>query len=221
MANLWQASKTLAAADDDGIAESQSPGAGAITLDGTLVTDGVAVLDTPRRVLFTSGGDDSDITFTITGTNQSGNALVETITGPNATTAATTQDFATVSSVTHTGSVEGTLIIGTNGVGSTPWFVTNRENNCSLFGVGVVTTSGVNWTLEWTMDDPNDPFTGTFPTVFSLDSAVAGIMPVDMSAVTGNLYGALLSPVTAIRVTINSGTAELKAIIVQEGEGRV
>lgn len=213
MANLWQASKTLAAADDDGIAESQSPGAGAITLDGILVTDGVAVLDTPRRIIVTSGADDTDITFTIVGTNQAGNPLSETITGANNNVVATTQDFATVTSVTHTGSVQTTVTVGTNGEGSTPWFIANRENSNALFGIAVVkvpASGTIDFDIEFTLDDPNAPFTGTFPTTF--DVSTTG---------TDTEYVSISTPVTAIRATVNSGTDEIRVIIVQEGEGHI
>lgn len=221
MANLWQTTKQLATDDADIIAESQSPGAGAIVLNGDAVSGGVATLDTARQVLITSGGDDSDITFTVTGTNYAGAPLTETITGSDSTTAATTQDFLTVTSVTHTGSVEGTVTVGTNTVGSTNIFYANRENNCSLFGIAVVIDGTVNYTVEWTLDDPNSPYTDTFPTWFSPSAAVPGITPVDLSGLSANVYGAILSPVTAIRATINSGTGTLKMIVVQDGEGHV
>ena len=210
MANNWQASKTLATAAANNIATSQSPGSGAITLNGSLVSDGVATLDTPRQVRITSGADDSSITFTVTGTNYSGAPLEETVAGTNGSTSDTTQDFATVTSVTHTGSVTGTLTIGTNTIGSTPWYVTNQENSIAAYGICVVVSGTVNYTVEYTYDDPNDPFTGTFPTTFSLTALAAQNATKDSS---------ISSPVLAIRATVNSGTGTIYVIVIQDGEG--
>lgn len=209
MANLWQASLQLAAASANNIAQSQSPGAGAITMNGSAVSGGVATLDVARRILFTSGTSDAGITFTVTGTNASGAPLTETIQG-GVTTAATTQDFKTVTSITHSGSVAGTLTVGTNGVAATPWFYCNREESNSLYGIAVVVGATMNYTIQHTLDDPNAPFTGTFPTVFDIGTA---------TGTSG--YATLSTPTTALRVQINSGTNSLKVIILQEGEGHV
>src|SRR5258707_915484 len=114
MAIPFQATLALAVASATNIAASQSPAAGAIVLNGSAVTSGVATLDAARRVIVTSGGNDSAITFTVVGTNRGGNPLSETITGGNIAAASTTQDFKTVSSVTHTGTVAGTVTVGTN-----------------------------------------------------------------------------------------------------------
>lgn len=205
---LWNTTKQLDAADDDAIAESQSPGAGDISLDGTLVSGGVATLDTPRRVLITSGGDDSGITFTVTGTNYAGNSISETVVGTNGSTVATNLDFATVTAVTASGAVTGTLIVGTNGVGSSPWFFVDRGVNTIEIGVGVVVSGTVNYDVEYTYDDPNDPYTVSgYPTPFN--SSLAN------SAVNGDV--AIKAPVVAVRLTINSGTGTAKAVFTQSG----
>ena len=98
-------SQALAAASATNIAASQSPAAGVITLNGSAVTGGVAVLDAQRRVIVTSGSDDTGITFTVKGTNGAGSQIQETIAGASGAAAATNLDFKTVTSVTHTGSV--------------------------------------------------------------------------------------------------------------------
>ena len=86
------------AADADGIATSQTPGAaGDLTLDGALVSGGEAVIrqtgkDSSGRpysrhgqlATITSAGDDSGRTFTVYGTDAEGNTRTEEITGANA-----------------------------------------------------------------------------------------------------------------------------------------
>jgi len=91
------------------------PAIGAGVANGNTITfTSPIVLDIPRRIAIASGGNDSGITFTVVGTSRSGALLSETIAGANIGTAITTQDFATVSYVTHTGSVAGTVTVGTS-----------------------------------------------------------------------------------------------------------
>lgn len=200
---VWNAKKALIAANAANIAASQSPGAGAITLVSTPV-----VLDTPRRVLVTFGGADTGVTVTINGTNQTGNPLSETITGVSSGTVATTQDFSSVTSVSHTGSFASTMSIGTNAVGSTPWFQVNTWAEEANFGIGVAVSGTINYTVEYTYDDPNAPFTGIFPTVWALSA---------LTSKAANTDSNVLFPVNAWRLTVNSGTGTGFLQIIQSG----
>lgn len=212
MGNPFQVSLALANTSATNIAASQSPGAGAITLNGSTVTAGVATLDIARRVSIASGSNDSGITFTVVGTNRTGNALSETVTGASGAAAATTQDFATVSAVSHTGSVAGTVTVGTNGVASSSWLVIDRHNNIVNLGVGVVISGTINWTVEYTYDDPNAPFTSTFPTIFSQTAMASKASNTD----AGNTFN---FPIFAIRLTQNSFSSGATAdmIVIQSG----
>lgn len=207
MASTIQTTLAYAAASATNIAASQSPGAGAILINGSAATAGLATLDAARRVLITSGGNDSGITFTVTGKNFAGNPLTETITGGNIAAVATTQDFKTVSSVTHTGSVAGTVTIGTNGVGSSPWFMIDRDQGIVNIGIAVIVSGTMNYTVEYTYDDPNAPYTGTFPTAFPLTA---------LASKTASTDSLITFPVFAIRLTQNSftnpGTAKMIAL---------
>lgn len=73
------------ASDTDAIAESQTPaGAGNLTLTASPYTPPDSIC---RRVTITSDGDDSGVTFTITGSDENRDAQVsDPITGPNADT---------------------------------------------------------------------------------------------------------------------------------------
>lgn len=196
------------AASANNIALSQSPGAGAITLNGALVVAGVAILDAPRRILFTSGTSDTGITFTVVGTNSSGNPLTETITG-GATVASTTQDFKTVTSITHSGSVAGTLTVGTSGVGSSSWLNIDGAANPINVGMAVVVTGTINYSVEFTYDDPNALAAGVFPTPLT----TAAVMPAALVAASANQSGLLITPVWGIRLTQNSFTNPGTAIL--------
>lgn len=112
---------TFSDADANNIAESQTPsGAGNLTLNGDLVDgDGIAQIGSPRPVYITSAGDDSGITFTITGTAWGPNGLygvVETVTGADTSTVSTAASFATVSQIAVSGAAAAAITVGVNGV---------------------------------------------------------------------------------------------------------
>jgi hypothetical protein len=199
------------AADADGICESQTPsGAGALTLDGVLVSGGVATLDAARRVLITAVGDESGKTFTITGTSYNGQVQSETITGPNATTAQSVLDYKTVISVTISAAAANAITVGTNGVASSRWL---RLDNWAFPQVGIQcnVNGTVNYTVQQTLDDPNDP---TNPVAVSAVNWVnhPDISLVGATATVQGNYG--YAPLYA-RVTLNSGTGSATMTLVQ------
>lgn len=211
-------SQTLAAAVANNIAASQSPGAGAITLNGSAASGGVATLDTQRRVLITSGGSDAGITFTVKGTNIAGNPITDTFAG-GAVTAQSNLDFKTVTSVTHTGSVASTITIGTSTVGSSLWQITNWNPTPENIGFVVEVRSGAaTFTMEYTFDDPNIlPMTG------GLNASGLGYpFALPLAAVTNStatVSAAFSTPVLAYRLTTNSGTGTLVFRGLQSGLG--
>ena len=69
-----------------------------------------------RNVRITSGGNDSGITFTVIGYDLYGFPMSETITGANIGVASGIKAFKYIASVTHTGTVAGTITIGTGDV---------------------------------------------------------------------------------------------------------
>lgn len=203
----------LAAASANAICLSQTPaGAGALTLNGALVTSGVAILDVARRVLITCAGDESTRTFTITGTSSSGNSLTETITGPNATTAQSVLDYKTVTSITISGAAAGAITVGTSGVASSRWV---RLDSWAFPEVGVqVDVSGtINYTVQQTFDDPNDPTNPVTPAnVIWSNSSDAAVVAKAVDAQSSYAYAP-----TYVRVTANSGTGTARLTLVQYG----
>lgn len=82
----------ITAADRDGLVSSVDPANNATltlrsTVTGMTNTGGVVTLDTPRNVTLYSAADQSTKTITVTGTDEYGKAMVETITGPDGTSA--------------------------------------------------------------------------------------------------------------------------------------
>lgn len=206
----------LSAGSANNIATSQTPaGAGALTLNGSTVVNGIAVLDHARRVLITT--TDSTHTFTITGTTPTGAILTEVVTS-NGTNVQSTLDYATVTSVVISGAASGAVTVGTNGVAGTPWV---RLDEWASQPVSIQTdVSGtVNYTIQSSLDDPNSPTNPVLP------SAMNWINTPDTNGVsaTGGIqtsypYGTSAQVVPLfLRITLNSGSGTVTATIVQLG----
>ena len=205
--------RVLAALNTTIIAASQSPGTGTITLVN--VTSGVT-LDTQRRVAIYSGGNDTAINFTIIGTNQSGAQIQDTIAGGNTTAAPAVSnlDFFTVTNIQHTGSVASTLTAGTGNTGSSLWQIVNWNPTPINIGWVIEARSGTaNFTLEYTLDDPN-----ILPGTGGLNAAgLAYPLAIAISSSTATLATNFTSPIVAWRLTTNSGTGTLVARALQAG----
>ena len=99
--------------DRNGIITAVIPtGAGTMTLSGALVSSGVATLPGQRKILVYSSGDDSGVTFGITGLDADGVSVTENITGPNTTVAYSTYEYKSVSAVTIDGAGTGSIEVG-------------------------------------------------------------------------------------------------------------
>ena len=204
---------SLVAAAATGVALSQSGTAATpLTLNGSLVTAGVATLDSggaSRRVIITSAGDDSTHTFNVVGTDRYGRAQTEVLTGANGV-AQTLHDFKTVTSITPNQNTTSTVTAGTNAVGSSdPWII-DAFANPQDFGCAVVVTGTVTYTIEESYDDlaPNWNLAANSYTFFADPT---------FNARSVNTNGVLSGPYTMIRLTINSGTGSATARIVQGG----
>lgn len=201
--------KTLTAANATAVAAAQVVGAGAnFTINGVSASGGVATFDTQRRVLVTSVGNDSAVNFTIRGSNDSGASIIETLAGGSASAVYTNLDFKKVTQVMASAATT-TASVGTNGVGSTPWQSINMNVSPSNVGIGAVTSGTVNYTVQYTYEDPNNlPSGSTYPVPFGISA---------LTLQTTNVDGSLSTPAWGIRAQINSGTGSLRLDWIQAG----
>jgi hypothetical protein len=212
-------STSLAAADADGICQSQQPSAGGVqslTINGALATGGVANLGSQRRVLISSTGNDSTNTFVITGANWCGSVISESITGPaSPATVYSVLDYETVTSVTISGNAVGNITVGTNGVGGSPWI---RMDDFAPSNISIqcnVASGSVNYTVQSTLDDPNDPFFPVAPDDMTwINSSDLAVVAANSSQQSNFLF----TPKYA-RVLINSGTGTLRSTFLQSSNG--
>lgn len=203
----------LDAAAADAIAASQTvSGASDVNLDGTLVdANGVAILDVPRQVLITNGGNDASITFTVYGTTFGGAVVSETVQGTNGGTVATSVDFKTVTRVATSGSTSASgITVGTNGVAGSRWLRLDSWANAQT-AIQCNATGTVNYTLQVTMDDPNDPVS---PVAIN---AVTWLNTNDGDAVTaiGDTFTNFDWTPTYARIRLNSGSGSVTGTFAQ------
>lgn len=199
--------RQLGAADPDGIALDQSTaGADFLSIDGAFASGGIATLDNQRQVELESANNLVAALFTITGTDESGNIVEETINGPNAGVAATAENFKTVTSI-EVDSAVANVEVGTNGVGGSQ--EVPLDQNISPFNVslGLVIVGTVNVTVQFTFDDVFADNSGPF-TWFD---------HTDLTGISADDEATIVSPVKAVRVLTNSGTGTCRLEVLQAG----
>ena len=111
--------KTVTQISSDGAASSVNVGTAAAFADTT----------GKRASVTSAGGDESDKSFTIVGTDMSGNAQTEVISGPAASsTVISTKTFKTIQSITPNSNTTGSVTLGFSGVGITTTGVTGSAS---------------------------------------------------------------------------------------------
>jgi hypothetical protein len=220
MPNPVKYTVALTASQTTGIALSQSLGAaGALTINGALASSGVATLTstncTARRVGITSAGNDSALTWTITGTDWFGNVISETLAGGNAVAVQSVRDYATVTKIAGSAATASTVTAGTTTVGSTPWYPLDLYREVFNVGCGVLISGTATVTLEYTFDDPNGSMVGSIlPTSNNPPTALSH---AQFNGISASASGQILFPVFAARTTVNSGTGSVTTYLLQSG----
>jgi hypothetical protein len=200
----------LTASSGNNIATSQTPGAaGPITLNGSTVVGGVAILTAAQEITLTT--TDSTHTATITGTSWAGDPISEVITFTGS--AITSKlSYKTITSIVVNAALTAAITVGTSGIGSSPWV---RLDEWALPQVAIqCDVSGtVNYTLQQTLDDPNSPTNPVAP------SAVTWVNTSDTNGVgaTGAIQSNYAYAPTFARVLLNSGTGSVTATFIQLG----
>lgn len=199
----------LAAAAASSIALSQSlSAAGPLILNGTLASGGVATLDKPRRITITSAGNDTGSTWTVVGTNWAGNIITETIAGSNILVTSVL-DYLTVTSISLSAASASTVTAGTSGTADSPW-VRFDEWADAAAALQFTVTGTVNYTFQYTWDDPNDPVNSVAPASMTWDSSISPVV-----GATASTSAALsVSPLWG-RILLNSGTGSVKGVFTQ------
>jgi hypothetical protein len=202
----------LSAASANNIATSQTvTGAANVVLNGALVSGGVAYLDSPRRVLITNVGNDAAITFTVYGTTFGGASVSEVLQGTSGSAVASTVDFATVTRIATSGSTSASgITVGTNTVAGSRWVRLDSWADAQT-AIQCTATGTVNYTVQVTMNDPNDP-------ISPVDiNAVTWLNSNDTDAVTaiGDIFTNFDWTPTYARILLNSGSGTVVGTFAQ------
>lgn len=181
-----------------------------IALNGTLVNSlGIAVLDSPRRILITT--NDTTTTFTIVGTDRKGNVISESFLVV-AGSSYSSLDYSTVTAINLSQGTTAAVTVGTNGIASTAWAYMDEWANTQVM-IQIDVSGSVNYTLQTTSDNPNT--TGSDAPI--APGAMTWIATNDLSVVgatTSQQSNFMFTPLFA-RVLLNSGTGSLTAKFVQ------
>jgi hypothetical protein len=184
---------------------------------GTIYGNAVATLDTPRRVLITSTGNESAKTFTIVGIGVNGNSpQSEVITGPNIGTAQSVLDYKTVTSIVISAAAANTITVGTSGVAGSNWVAFDAFAP-SMTSIQCNVTGTIDYTVQTTLNNPCDPSDPITPVnvawVNSSDSVV-------VNATANQQSNFMFAPVYA-RILINSGAGSVAATFLQSSNGPI
>jgi len=128
-------------ADTAAVAALQTTaGAGDFNLTSSSVSDGSNMATT---VTLTSAGNISGVNFTITGTDENGDAVTETRVGPNANTVTTTEAFLTVTGVSVDAAVGTNTSVGFSATSTTKGIVFAGATRVrGMHGVSNASTAG-------------------------------------------------------------------------------
>lgn len=211
MAYTKTLSLNLSAASANGIAQSQSKGsAGNLTLNGSLVSGGVATLDSngnARRVLLTFAADETGHNFTLTGTGWNGAAQSEVIAG-STVSATSVKDYKTITQISVDAATTGALTAGTNQVASTPVWIVDPYTNASNVGCGLDVTGTESVTVELSLN--------YYAPAWDLNSVTPMWFPAsNFTTKSADTGGVITEPFTMLRVTQVSGTGSFVASFLQ------
>ncbi len=200
--------RALAAAAVAAIAASQTTaGAGNLLINGSLASGGVATLAAQQVVGITSAGNDSAVNFTVTGTDDQGRVISQTIAGPNINTVQTTLNFRTVTSIAVSAAVASAVTVDTLQIGASTEVPLDQYITVLNISIAVEVTGTVNYTVQYTFDD----IFGGAPGPFNWLNFTS------MTGQAANANGTLISPVRAVRLLNNSGAGTAKMLVVQSG----
>lgn len=193
---------------------------GAATGAITVGDSGIATMDKARRVVVVSAADDSDITFTITGTDWNNDPISEVLTGGSTATVTSVLSYLTVTSVLTSAATSGAVTVGSSAIADSPPVYFDRLAANAQTAIQVEGSGTVSWTVRQTLDDPSI-ISNQHPTPTYIWSP-SGIVWVNhpdsalvASAVTTGVQGNYAYTPAMAKIVLNSGTGTVRATFIQ------
>lgn len=171
---------------------------------------GIGTMTTDGAVGIYSGGDESDITFTVYGIDRYGNDNSETITGPDTTTVTGAVDWSIIHRIATSAAVGNNVEVGSVGTVFSQWIPVDRYGGDISLAVTLSSGASMTYAIQHTFE--NVQANG-----FQEDDANV-FVHATMTGETTSQDGSYSTPIYALRLAITSfvsGTATLE--VVQSG----
>lgn len=186
------------------IAASQSvSAAGPMTLNGSAVSGGVASLGSVQQpVVITSGGDDSGITFTITGTDYANAPISEVLDGADSGAATSALLYKTVTSIVASAAAADTVEAGTGVTQYGPWLILGSQRNHYQFRLRAFPVDSGTFSIQATSD----------PKIMLNSGGYADDIETVQDSGSAAVDLAETAPWMAVRLVVTAGTATLRVL---------
>lgn len=198
--------------DADGISANTSSAGTSVALDGVLVSGGVFTSSDGLGRIITIGDSDtdtqSDVTFTIVGTDTNDDAISDTITGPGSgATVVSTKFFKTVSSITVSAAQGGTEKVNVGTINTTLSAVSEVVPLNFYSRDAAVVSVDIGGTINFTIQQ-------TFDSILEVKDSSGNISWEDVTALaskTADTTAQVSLGAKAIRLKINTYSAAATA----------
>lgn len=177
---------------------------------------GTATLDVARRIIFTSGGNDTGNTITPTGTDWAGNPITESVPGASGAAASTVLSYKTLTSVTTSAAVATTMTVGTNTIADSPWMLFDSYAAMPQTAIQCSVSGTVNFSVFQTLDNPTS--IGN-PAIYNRPDLVTWVAHPDTAVVsaTATAQANYAYAPAFTKVVLNSGTGTVTMTDIQAG----
>jgi hypothetical protein len=200
----------LTAASSNNIALSQTPATkGNITLNGSLVSGGVAIIANPQRITLTT--TDSTHTAVISGTDAAGSPISETITFTGSAITSILS-YKTVTSIAVNAGLTAAITVGTSGLGYSNFARLDEWANAQT-SIQCVASGTVTYTVQLSNDDPNSTTNPVAVTAMTWSSSPDSLAV----GATGSIFTVLAQSPLWVRINLTAGTGSVTATVVQAG----
>jgi len=179
---------------------------GVITLNGALVSGGVATLTVPA-VLTVFSEKSATVNFVVTGTAPNGASQTETLAVTASGTVTGSLTFATVTSVAASAPTSATISLGNGVPGYTAWIPLDIYTPNQVTNISNKVSGTVNYSVEYTNEDPFDT---------SIQQLAVPHPNASLTAATGDETQFTTTLMRAVRLKINSGNGSVRFTCVQQ-----
>lgn len=179
---------------------------GVITLNGVLVSGGVATLTVPA-VLTAFSEKSATVNFVVTGTAPNGASQTETLAVTASGTVTGSLSFATVTSVVADAATSATISLGNGVPGYTAWIPLDIYTPNQVTNISAKASGTVNYSVEYTNEDPFN--TG-------IQQLAVPHPAGSLTAATGDETHFTTTLMRAVRLKINSGNGSVRFTCVQQ-----